>query len=232
MRQERESKSYKVDTREWNKYINACWEPGPLGSKKPISEIFAFQQFKDSRCFIVAGGPSLRGFDFSKLKKEYTIGINFINKVFHPWMLISWDQVCYDWQKTQLNNSILVMVDVSNKNFDRCYYVRSAGEHGNPNEINRIFIGTHTGYAAINLALALGFSPIYLLGFDYGPDENGNYHVTDDWGHPEDIDQRLKRFKKEVDRYPEYVKDKKIINLSPISKLEAFQKMNFKEIWR
>jgi hypothetical protein len=232
MRQEQGPKIYKVGTREWQEYLNACWQPGAQGKKNPLSEIFSFHHFFGNRCFVIAGGPSLRGFDFSRLQKEYTIGINYINKIFHPWLLVSWDKVCYDWLKTQLIKSILVMVDVSNSNFDRVFYVRSAGDYGNPTEINRIYIGTHTGYAAINLALALGFSPIYLLGFDYGPDENGNYHVTDDWGHPGDIDQRLERFKKEVDRYPEYTKGQEIINLGPTSALEGFQKMNFNEIWR
>jgi hypothetical protein len=225
----REPKSYRVGTAEWHEYINACWQPGPQGSKKPLSDILAYNQFKNEKCFVIAGGPSLRGFDFTRLKNEYTIGINYINKVFHPWMLISWDKVCYNWLKTQLIKSILVMVDVSNSNFDRCYYVRSAGDYGRPYEIDRIFIGTHTGYAAINLALALGFSSIYLLGFDYKPDESGNYHVTDDWGHPKDIDQRLNRFRKEIGRYPEYIKDKQIINLNPGSELKSFPFMGTRE---
>lgn len=230
MRQEQGPKSYKVGTQEWHDYLNACWEPGAQGKKNPLSEIFQFNQFKNKRCFVVAGGPSLREFDFSRLQKEYTIGINYISKVFHPWLLVSWDKVCYNWLKTQLIKSILVMVDVSNSNFERVFYVRSAGDYGSPTEVNRIFTGTHTGYAAINLAMALGFSPICLLGFDYGPDESGRYHVTDDWGQPKDIDQRLDRFRKEVDRYPEYIKDKQIINLNPGSELKAFPFMDINEV--
>jgi hypothetical protein len=210
--------------------MNACWQPGPQGSKRPISEIFTFHQFQGKRCFVIAGGPSLRGFDFSQLEEEYTIGINKINQVFHPWILFSWDKVIYNWYQTQLIKSPVVMVDVSNSNFDRVFYVRSPGDYGVPTEINRIYIGNHTGYAAINLALALGFSPIYLLGFDYKPDKNKNYHVTDDWGHPKDIDNRLERFRKEVDRYPEYVKGQEIINLNPGSALKCFPKMNFEEM--
>lgn len=225
-----EPKSYKIGTDEWHQYMDACWQPGPQGSKKSISEIFTFHQFQGNRCFVIAGGPSLRGFDFSQLEGEYTIGINKINQIFHPWILFSWDNACYKWYQTQLVKSILVMVDPSNLNFDRCYYVRSAGDYGAPKEINRIYIGTHTGYAAINLALALGFSPIYLLGYDCKPDKSGNYHVTDNWGHPKDIDQRLERFRKEVDRYSEYVKEQKIINLNPGSALECFPKTYFEEI--
>lgn len=220
MRQE--SVNYKVGTAEWHEYMNICWEPGPRGSKRPLSDLFKFNQYEGSQCFVIAGGPSLRGFDFSKLRHEYTIGINKICQVFHPWILLSWDRVCYNWYQTQLIKSPIVMVDPSNSNFDRVFYVRSAGDFGTPTEINRIYIGTHTGYAAINLALALGFSPIYLLGFDYKPDSSGNYHVTDDWGHRKDVDETFKRFSAEVDRLPEYVKGRQIINLNPDSELKSF----------
>jgi hypothetical protein len=210
--------------------MDQCWQPGPNGSKKPLSDLFSFHQFIGKRCFVIAGGPSLRGFDFSQIQHEYTLGINKICQVFHPWLLVSWDRVCYNWYQTQLIKSPIVMVDLSNSNFDRVFYVRSASDFGNPIEINRIYIGTHTGYAAINLALALGFNPIYLLGFDYKSDGNGNYHVTDDWGHPTDIDNRLERFRKEIDQYPEYVKDTKIINLNSDSELKSFPFMSIDEV--
>lgn len=220
---------YKVNSAEWHQYLEDCWQPGPRGSKKPLSEIFQFNQFQEKRCFVIGGGASLRGFDFYQLKNEYTIGINKINQVFHPWILFSWDKVIYDWYQTQLIRSIVVMVDVSNSIFDRVFYVRSAGDFGTPTQIDRIFIGTHTGYAAINLALALGFSTIYLLGFDYKPTA-GKYHVVDDWGQRPDIDQTFERFSKEVDRMPEYVKGRAIINLNPDSVLKAFAFDNIKNV--
>lgn len=225
----KELKGYTMGTSEWNSYIESCWNPGTKGSKRPINELFNFGQFTGQRCFVVAGGPSLRGFDWSLLKKEFTIGINKICQVFTPSLLFSWDKVCYDWYQTQFINSPIVMVDPSNANYDKVFFVRSAGEFGNPTQINKIFIGTHTGYAAINLALALDFNPIYLLGFDYIPDSSNNYHVTDDWNHPPDIDQRLKRFRLEIDGYSEYAKNE-IVNLNPNSNLQTLPVADIKEI--
>lgn len=218
---------FKADTAEWHQYVNDCWQPGPRGSKKPISDIFRYNQFQGKRCFVIGGGASLRGFDFSQLKDEYTIGINKINQVFHPWVLFSWDRVIYNWYQTQLIKSIVVMVDVSNSIMDRVFFVRSAGSFGIPTEIDRIFIGTHTGYASINFAIALGFSPIYLLGFDYKPTE-GKYHVTDDWGHRRDINNTFVRFKKEINEYSKYVIN--IINLNPESELKTFPTMEIREV--
>ena len=36
--------------------------------------------WKGRRCFIIGGGPSLRGFDFSSLKGELVIGVNRLTR--------------------------------------------------------------------------------------------------------------------------------------------------------
>jgi len=210
-------------------YFDTLWQEGAKGNKKPLSQLFKFKQFAGNPCFIVGGGPSLRGFDFSLLKGKYTIGINFILKVFHPWLLMTWDKVCYDWLLYQFYTCPLVVVDVDNSYRDNCYYVRSAGRYGLPYSIDRIFIGEHMGYAAINLAIAMGFNPIYLLGFDY-ISINGNYHVTDDWGHARDADDKFLRFRKEIDQMSGYLNGNSIINLSPMSALASFPKKGIEEV--
>jgi hypothetical protein len=223
---------YKVGTQEWRHYLDECWQEGPHGSKKPLSHLFSFEQFKGNRCFIVAGGPSLRRVDLSKLEGQYTIGLNKACSIpgFNSWLLFTWDKVIYNWYQTQLIKCPVVVVDLDNQTRDRVFYVRSAGDYGMPTQIDRLYIGTHMGYVGINLAIALGFSPIYLLGYDF-KQMDGKYHATDDWGCKPDYDQNLKSFKEELSGIPEYLPESiEIINLNPESALDSFPFADLEEV--
>ena len=133
-----------------------------------------------NRCFVVANGPSLKKIDFSRLKNEYTIGMNRIYLMeqvngFKPKYL-----VCID-RKSQL----LQFTDDYNKQTNICFYewnlrhlfekkenfVFIKGKFSpsfskNP-VVDRLGNGKSVTYTCIQLAYYMGFKDVYLIGKDH-----------------------------------------------------------------
>lgn len=140
---------------------------------------------KRKRCFIVANGPSLKKIDFSRLKNEYTIGMNriyLIKKVngFSPNYL-----VCID-RKSQL----LQFTDEYNKQTSISFYDWNLRNLFDKKE-NLIFVkgkfspgfsktpvtdrlgnGKSVTYACLQLAYYMGFNEVYLIGKDHSYNTN------------------------------------------------------------
>ncbi|KKL08765.1 hypothetical protein LCGC14_2572580, partial [marine sediment metagenome] len=62
-----------------------------------LHEILPDGAWKGQRCFIIGGGDSLRGFDFSKLKNELVIGINRAYEKIDCTINFSMDHTLYEW---------------------------------------------------------------------------------------------------------------------------------------
>lgn len=217
----------------WAEYQQAIWRE-PLGSKKLLSQKYRFNQFQGKRCFVIGGGPSLRGFDFDKLRDEFSIGVNKIGAVFQPTITFACDIVLLPFiRENATAKTTIVFCDRDNHQLNDLYYVRDRGLHGVPNSIDFIFSGNNSGYAAVNLAVAMGFDPIYLLGFDFALDPEGRDHVTDDWGIPGTPqsykNDYLDKFRLEFEEMKHYI-NRKIINLNMESNLQAFPKIPFSSL--
>ena len=95
----------------------------------------------------------------------------------------------------------------------------------------------NSGAAAISLAVHLGVKSIYLLGFDMClVDNKSHWHNIPKSTHPVRKNvSHLPPFDKHLIGFPQIAKDAKqmgvdIINLSPISKIEQFPKMQLKDV--
>ena len=148
---------------------------------------------KDKRCFIIGNGPSLKTEDLEKLKNEITFAANCIYFAFEktswrPTYYICVDQLAYardhkiitsiSCQKkfTAINN-IVFSGQIYN---DTIYYSRSSKMEtliDNQIKVNdrfpfsyditkSIYAGNTVLYDAVQLAVYMGFSEIYLLGVD------------------------------------------------------------------
>ena len=226
--QTREIMIIRSTQKSWAEYQKAIWKE-PLGNKKKISEKYKYNQFQGKRCFVVAGGPSLRGFDFETLKEEFTIGVNKICALFNPTIAYATDLVLFPFLLEHSGkNTDIVFCDRGNDYLNDVYYVRDRGLHGIPDSVDIIFSGDNSAYGAVNLAIAMGFEPIYLLGCDFKVRDSCT-HVLDDWGHPgtPETYQRefLDKFRQEFEELARY-STRKIINLNQDSALQAFPKMN------
>ena len=145
-------------------------------------------KYKGKRCFIVCNGPSLKAEDLDKIadSKDVSIGINQIARIYpktkwRPDILFSSEDGVYK----KKNRDLLANCEAGIRVFQDINYLRSLKNKGNkvfshcdgnydlldnPRfslDISEKFysIGTTT-YEAIEMAVYMGCSPIYLIGCD------------------------------------------------------------------
>ena len=218
---------------------------GPLLDpvKSPINFLRSeFANINKDICFVVGGGPSLNGFDFSSLNGFDTIAINkAVEYIQNPTYFITTDYSYFtkaslpiDQIKLKTQKSYFVanmshdymklkrgqIVD-TRRNFvyeDLYKYdgvIQSYNKDKFSSTINEFSHGENSGHCGIQLALLLGYKKIYLLGFDLNNTGQSHFHQS-----YRDRDQ--KSFKQRVGGYGEtllkslaqYTGSQKIINLS------------------
>lgn len=134
------------------------------------------------RVWIVAGGPSLRDFDFEQLRGEVVIGANRAFERPHVGMFASQDDRFYKWvNEGALGDDtkaawiafpgykVYVLKEDASTPFPELIHTvyRTSNRHAFPPSITGGFGATNnSGYAALMLAWALGAREIRLLGFD------------------------------------------------------------------
>jgi hypothetical protein len=162
---------------------------------KMFTDIFPDGAWRGHRAWIIAGGPSLRGFDFSQLKGELVIAVNRAFENVDAQIMFSMDSRFYDWvitgalgQETRDRFSEFagakVWLDTFGHPYEGVFTIHSAGLHGLTASLkDGLCHGNNSGYAALNLAVCLGTSPVYLLGFDMGYAGAGATHYHD--GYPQ-----------------------------------------------
>ena len=194
-------------------------------------------EWKDADAFIIGGGPSLREFDFNRLKGRYTIGCN------SAFLLGS--QICSlcffsdpQWFDAFFNS----LCQFGGRIVTHCEEIPDY--HPWVWKMDRIEDGLHkdalgyggnTGCGAINLALILGARRVFLLGFDMklGKGTQMNWHNhrcepanTD----PELFSKFVAGFKVVHDQLPVKFPGCEVINLGPDSELPFFPRMNLDEV--
>jgi hypothetical protein len=214
----------------------------------PLYRILPDNSWKGKRCFIVGGGPSLKGFDFDLLHNELTIGINRTIEVFNPSIWFSSDKRFIRWVESGMLGGALRKKFKSYTHGLKCLVTRSENYPADililrPSIENRLSSsmqngifsgrcdGCNSGLGALNLALCLGASPIYLLGFDMkgGPDGKQNWHHAD---YPQvesagiylQFIQAFEKIAKQAN------KKARIVNLNPDSALRCFPFENIDKI--
>lgn len=202
--------------------------PLPFIRRKPIGEEKTQTKIK---CFLLGGGQSLAGFDFSRLDSDITIGINIIFKFYEPRILIWSDADIYPKYKEEIDELRAMKYasqDVVNPTYkDVIPYKVSQQFYGEVGLEKGLFGGKgayFTGILAISLAISLGYSPIYLLGYD-GGEVNGRFHFHDIYkkhASNEAYTKGIKNF--------DVFKDYEIYNCSLKSKITQFPKVNIAEV--
>ena len=177
-------------------------------------------QSSDGEVFIVGGGPSLAGFDFSSLTDRCTIAVN--KSVFHipnPNYFISVDYTFLRKVSKAVFNSIpakkFFVADFShpflkevnkqitdtryNMVYDLSDYnilIRAYKQEGIGYTFEDFRTGRNSGFCALQLAIILGFKKIYLLGIDLNKQGKTHYH--------EGYGEKVKTFVPKLDEYYNY----------------------------
>lgn len=157
-------------------------------------------KYANQRCFVIGNGPSLRAEDLEKLKDEYTFAFNRIYYIFDQ---TSWRPSFYCTQDAKIARASVkeicqqiktpyVFAPINLKwyesvDMDTAFFFspKYAGEEVpefSEDIPNHIGVGNTVAYTAMQLAVYMGFSEIYLLGVDHSfqtyQDKDGNL-ITD-----------------------------------------------------
>lgn len=219
----------KETTTAMDRHQKQIWSYPPNGTKKLLSSKYTFHQFHTHPVFIVAGGPTLRGFDFSLLDNKFTIGVNKIISVFQPTITYAADSYVLPYLQQHRKTSDIVICDPNNAKLNDCYYVKPTFSGGIKGNIDFLECGNNSGYGAIHLAISLGFNPIYLLGFDC-KFINGKDHVFDSWGCRPGYQNFLATFAIEFHDIQKNYSHLDIVNLSPDSAITCFRRGRIEEV--
>lgn len=212
---------------------------GTLRKGRQIHEFLHKNIWKGRRVFVIGGGPSLRGFDFEKLRGEICITVN---RAFEqvPWSVLNIAQDARVWgyyengtlgeeakKRFQAYKGFKVWVNVQPFPFPEDIYTIPVTH---PDDFNwkklelaaGIPIHGNSGLNALIVAACMNPEEIYLLGFDM-KGENGrtsNYHEGyPDWQTEDVYKPMIREFNDVAYRLNGA---RKIYNLNPDSGIRCF----------
>lgn len=225
--------------------------------------------FQGKRVFILGNGPSLLKCDIRKLHNEYTFGVNSIflnykNMGFHPNFYVVEDIYVGEDRADEINSYHGPETKFFGNYFKYCLHdspetawlnVRFRYENypGFPyfsrNAARMVWVGGTVTYICLQLAYYMGFSEVYLIGFDHNyvipnsaiKKQNLIVSTSDDPNHfhPDYFgkgyrwhDPKVKRMEQAFIRAKEYYEldGRKIYNATVGGSLEVFERVNYNNI--
>lgn len=187
------------------------------------------------RVFIIGGGPSLKNIDLSMLDNEFTLACNHSAKYYKKAKACIFVDSAFAKNEKQFLHEYKGMVFASYKCVDHLpkrpnTYIFPLN-NSRPGAVysEGLFSSRLTGLAAINLALLLGASEIFLLGFDMrylGKDHHWYGAPT-----PQHETYKEEVFRKKIDMFNAYEPWRDIItNCSEISGIDIFPKTSLDKV--
>jgi glycosyltransferase involved in cell wall biosynthesis len=194
--------------------------------------------WKNEPCIVVGSGPSLKDFDFSRLNKIHSIGINHVIE----------DYDGFEWflflDQRFLNRTSYNMRNYKGKvfcqNTCRPYPFMNAVLYKTRKHLNKsidldihkgLYNGMLSGVAALHLALISGANPIYIIGMDCGGGAANDYHYKKTYTGAMPTLKKWEKYKKTARFFEKFRPWKnRIVNLSPISTIKTFQKKDINQI--
>ena len=147
-------------------------------------------QYKGKRCFVIGNGPSLRNTDMSKLRGEYTFGLNRIYLMFpelgfETTFFVSInnlviEQCAEDIQKLSMPRFLAWHARQWMQPDDNLFMLHSTytGPKFAQDITKRIWEGATVTYVALQVAYYLGFSEAILIGVDHSFATKGKPNET------------------------------------------------------
>jgi hypothetical protein len=193
--------------------------------------------------YIIGGGPSLRSFDWDLIRGKRTIGCNsaFLLGAHICQITIFADHLWWEEigkKRTDEYGGLVVgCVPPHNEKqlTEKPWLIRMSRYDKNglsPPGSQVLGCCGNTGVLALNLALLMGATRVYLLGFDMrlGPQGIANWHHLR-WEPPQA--DNYPRFMREMRRLPQELKEKypdvQVVNVTDDSELELFPKQSLRE---
>ena len=188
---------------------SAYFHPWRKKSMNSLAELK--DKYRGERCFIIGNGPSLRKTDVSKLKDEYTFGMNRIYLAFEEWgfqttflasvndlvieqcvddflaldmpRFFSWRSRKY-FQPTKLKPATLNLPTFLYTTYDGMKFAQDVS--------HRVWEGATVTNICLQLAYHMGFETAILIGVDHSFKSKGeaNKTITSDGDDPNHFDPR------------------------------------------
>jgi len=124
-------------------------------------------------CYVIGGGPSLRGFDWGLLRGQNTIGCNsafllgsHVCKIVIFGDFIWWEKIGRDCLQEYGGLVVSILPPSSSQAVSEIPWVLSMDRNGGEVSRDKLCWADNVGAAALNLALILGARRVFLLGFD------------------------------------------------------------------
>jgi hypothetical protein len=188
------------------------------------------------RIFVIGGGPSLTGFDWSRLDGEFVVSSNFSAprpsvSVVNDVRIIRTPEVLAKWLALPGEHVFVNRQCAEQKEIPPSVRVVPAVEEWSASLERGVLACNNCGLAALNFADILGARTIYLLGFDMAPVNGRTAHWHEgiypaDWGSDGRAYVNMLR---QFGRWAEFVRAK-VVNLNPESALECFEKADRDEV--
>jgi hypothetical protein len=142
---------------------------------------------KGERCFIIGNGPSLNKLDLSKIKSEFSFGVNAIylnyeKMQFHPTYYIVEDNLVAEDRAEEINNYKGPKLKFFGNYFRKTLktdektifinLLRNYRDNKNfplfsNNGIRNFGVGGSVTYVCLQMAFYMGFKEVYMIGFDH-----------------------------------------------------------------
>jgi hypothetical protein len=136
-------------------------------------------------CYVIASGPSLKGFDFDRLPDGYRIGANKSAWIADCNALVTIDKRFWRGFQDEIkafNGGKYVTELVVDDQPRHGAHVSKRGRFKGMSESLDELTGTNSGFAALNIAYLLGYKEIALLGFDFKWDgDKSHFHDGYRW---------------------------------------------------
>lgn len=212
-------------------------------------EVLKNDSWRGQAAFLIGGGESLRGFDYSLLKGRRTIGVNkaflhhdcdlvySMDVRFYKWVRDGvldkpGEPVSQRWREFKGRKIMLAPIKLQSFAHD-VYLIRRIAEKRISRDVAvGLFGGDNSGFGAMMLAILLGANPVYLLGYDMQVKTDSHWHS----GYP---GQDAHRTQKKVSKYAHLFNEMAprikaegfdVINLGPDSALTCFPKKDIHSV--
>lgn len=201
-----------------------------METKRLLSEIV-----ESDEIYIIFGGPSLKGFDFSNLDNVPTLGCNKSSEVYQTDAVISVDCTYLNTRKNFLKDYegyVAIgrretkpsgkVIDDINPNWLYWYdnrFPEMLSEDPN------VLSGTNTGQCSINFAVHHGFKTIHALGLDL----NGLGHWHGGYSHARQYLNLMQNWAAQIDHWKGQL-DKKGVKMINYNYASGVRRYEFREL--
>jgi len=210
----------------------------------PVTSVLPSNCWAGDTCFIIGGGPSLSGFDWSLLKQHKVIAINKsfmdyptaavnfgMDYRFFEILQYSGDSqnpyhnLFQSW-KTFQGVKLFLRHDPTYQFVPGIHYVNALTQKVISFDLSKgIYPGSHSGMGALMLAVGLGCTRIGLLGYDFKTQgKRTHYHDGYDYQAADSLERNLPNFCRCVDEWAAGYAEQgiEVVNLSPDSALQNY----------